>query len=345
MKTTEKNSVLLVNLEAENQFQEPPFYRYYLQRALSLSNVNPLETLPPLVLDWSLIFCAILASELVQFWPLTICCLLLIGTRQHALMVLVHEGAHVRLWPNKKMNDLISNFFAAYPTFFCTEAYRLHHAHHHRFLNTEKDPDWARKSQLKEWQFPKTKPQLLKLIPTIVATSWLRLLVLFGMMSGLWPLNRLHDPENRRRVFQKALFYTATAVGLTLFKTWAEFALYWLTPYFLVMPLIERVRSLSEHFGLERTHWLNQTRDILAPNWESFLFGPHNINYHLVHHLYPMIPQAQLPTFRKELMENEDFRRLAHTNDTYFFAGKKSVLDDLTRTPESQESKKAQSAA
>jgi fatty acid desaturase len=121
------------------------------------------------------------------------------------------------------------------------------------------------------------------------------------------------------------------ALGFTLighFQLWGLFVGYWLVPYLVVMPLIERCRSISEHFGLEYTHPLNQARNILGPWWQAFMIGPHHIRLHLDHHMFPAVPQYNLPKLHRLLEQDDEYCQHSHQNDAYFF-GKHSVLSDI----------------
>ena len=59
------------------------------------------------------------------------------------MAVLVHDGAHNLLFSNPKINDFISQWFCAYPVFQDNRVYRPYHLKHHRFTETELDPDLA----------------------------------------------------------------------------------------------------------------------------------------------------------------------------------------------------------
>ena len=48
---------------------------------------------------------------------------LIIGTRQFALVVMMHDGAHNLISKNKKINDFISQWLCAYP--MMTETVKL----------------------------------------------------------------------------------------------------------------------------------------------------------------------------------------------------------------------------
>src|SRR5262249_9517551 len=64
-----------------------------------------------------------------------------ISGRHLALFILVHEGAHALVLPDKRWNDRVTHWFAAYPVMADMLAYRRTHFEHHKHTWTERDPD------------------------------------------------------------------------------------------------------------------------------------------------------------------------------------------------------------
>src|SRR5262249_13986268 len=95
------------------------------------------------------------------------------------------------------------------------------------------------------------------------------------------------------------------------------FLVLWIVPTLTSLVFINRIRSLAEHFGVEREHELNASRHVNASLLERFVFCPFNVNYHLEHHLFPSIPYFSLPALHKRLMEDETFRSQAHITEGY----------------------------
>ncbi|SVA81341.1 uncharacterized protein METZ01_LOCUS134195, partial [marine metagenome] len=52
---------------------------------------------------------------------------IIIGSRQFALAVLAHDGAHNLLFSNEKINDFVSQWFCAFPLFSDNRPYRPYH--------------------------------------------------------------------------------------------------------------------------------------------------------------------------------------------------------------------------
>lgn len=292
---------------------------------MSHSQVSLPRQLWVLGTDWTLMIAAMAISIYASHPLVYLASVILIACRQHALLIHMHEASHYRLSKNIVLNDWISDLFAAYPTLLATVDYRKHHLAHHKNTNTELDPDWVRKVPLKEWQYPQVKAEILKTLGKQVVVGGYQWMTLMIMMS-----------KNNTR---KKIYWASILIAVTVFDVWPEFLLYWMVPLLTLFPLFQRIRSVSEHFGLSHTHELNGSRNILSGPVESFLFSPHNVNYHLAHHLFPSVPQYNLPKLHRDLMVMTVYGELAHNNDSFFFS-KNSVFQDL-QTQESQEVSKA----
>src|SRR5262249_28600107 len=66
-----------------------------------------------------------------------------IASRQHALMVLTHEGIHKRLARALWLNDWLARFAASFPVFISLAKWRFIHLYHHQYTHTTDDPDRA----------------------------------------------------------------------------------------------------------------------------------------------------------------------------------------------------------
>src|SRR5690349_13364944 len=67
--------------------------------------------------------------------------IVLIGTRQLGLAVLMHDAAHGILTNNKKLNDFLGQVICAWPVITDLHLYRTYHLHHHRWTQQPNDPD------------------------------------------------------------------------------------------------------------------------------------------------------------------------------------------------------------
>lgn len=270
--------------------------------------------------DWCLICGSIYLAKSTETIFTTIFALLVVASRQHALLALVHEAVHYRLCKSRFLNDLMVNLFAAYPIVWDVHGYRENHLLHHKYVNTAQDPDWQRKYKNPEWQFPNSKKYLSRL--------FLRYLWGFGfvenvkfalVMSNHWPAEKLNRKGQASIIAQKILYYSIVLGGLYYIGLGPTAALYWCVPFFFIYPAFQKFRSIAEHFGLPHTHELNETRNVISIPIESFFFSPHELNYHLLHHLFPTIPCYNLKKVNQKFLQNSIYRELAFHNDSYIF--------------------------
>ena len=102
----------------------------------------------------------------LSFWwnlPVLLLALLSVGASQHQLAGATHEAVHHTLFKNRKLNELIGDFFCAFPILISTHQFRLYHLAHHQFVNDPKrDPDFALLKDSGHWlDFPVAKAKFL----------------------------------------------------------------------------------------------------------------------------------------------------------------------------------------
>lgn len=113
-------------------------------------------------------------------------------------------------------------------------------------------------------------------------------------------------------------YYLGAATLITLLGIWQGFLLYWVVPYMTLFFLFLYVRGVAEHFGsMDYEEELGSTRTVIPYFWERWFFAPHNINYHLEHHLFPGVPFYSLPKLGAALMRDETYRAKAHITRGY----------------------------
>lgn len=89
--------------------------------------------------------------------------ILVLGATQHQFGGAIHEGTHFLLFKNRKLNELASDWLAAFPIYTSTYQFRIHHLAHHQFVNDpERDPDIAQLKESGHWlDFPIPPIELL----------------------------------------------------------------------------------------------------------------------------------------------------------------------------------------
>ncbi len=281
-----------------------------------LSTINPLRSTIAIAAEWAGIILAVVLYQRflhLLFLPVLV---MWIGARQHALGILMHDGAHYLLFKNRRLNAIVSELFLAWPLFITMRAYRGDHFAHHRHVNTERDPDLVRKqSSASEWEFPTSWGALGALLARdVFGLNTHQQFLELADMSKQKDTARGIDPYAVARM----LYYVLILSVVIYFRLWSTFLLLWVVPLLTWLKMIMRIRSIAEHFAIENDHVYTRSRTTLPSLLERVFVAPRNINFHLEHHLYPSVPFFRLPQLRALLMKDPVFQSRAHVTSTYW---------------------------
>ena len=98
-----------------------------------LSELNPIRSTFHIVAEWTLILTAIYLCRRFFNPVVYLLTVAFIGARQHALLILMHDGVHYRLFRGRRLNDWTAEIILAWPNLISARAYRKNHFAHHRF--------------------------------------------------------------------------------------------------------------------------------------------------------------------------------------------------------------------
>jgi fatty acid desaturase len=245
-----------------------------------------------------------------------------IATRQHSLMIMLHEGTHYRLCRNRKINDWVSELVLAWPVLISARSYRANHFAHHRYLNTDRDPDWVRRRGDQNWVFPKRPREIaILLLGDLTGLGAVALVKLLRTVAS-------RDTDVSRGFLTARYSYYGVVMAIALWTGTAHLLfLYWFVPLFTCLVCIFRIRSIAEHSGLgvARTPYAG-TRTTLPSFLERIFLAPNNVNYHLEHHLYPSVPFFRLPKLHALLCAKLEFRQ-AHMTQGYLGVLRECLAD------------------
>lgn len=245
------------------------------------------------------------AMALFFFYPNVITflvALVIIGSRQFALAVLAHDAAHNLLFENNKVNDWAGQWFCAYPIFQDNRVYRPYHLKHHRHTETDDDPDLVLSSP-----FPITKRSFIRKVfrdltgITGVKRYWGSLSSIFRT-KGDNVFNKISKTSNKLHGFLISNLIIFVLISTTMH--WSLFLLLWWLPSFTYYSLIIRIRNISEHAVTPGNNDFDNTRTTKSTVLTRFLMVPHNVNYHLEHHLFTRCPWYNLPKAHSMMIEN-----------------------------------------
>jgi fatty acid desaturase len=81
-----------------------------------------------------------------------------------------------------------------------------------------------------------------------------------------------------------------------------QYLVLWVLPLVTVVQAILRLRAIAEHGATtDFSSPLTAARTNRGPAWLRWLIFPHNVNYHVEHHLYASVPQYNLPRLHAEM--------------------------------------------
>jgi len=263
--------------------------------------------------------------------------IMLTGSRQLGIAILMHEAAHGALHPNRRVNDFLGHWLCAAPVGASLSAYRRYHLNHHKYVQQPEDPDLGLSAH-----FPITKESLKrKIFRDLTGQTFLRqrlqglaLLNFKSLKTAQQPITDDHIEDarqqqsnilsNRKAFRDHALINILLLIALTLIGFWWLYPVVWLLALATWFPLVTRIRNIAEHACVPNTDDpLGHARTTHA-NWlERVFIAPYFVNYHSEHHAFMHLPCYRLPKAHKMLKERGYEDRIAQAS---------SYRDVLTRT-------------
>ena len=250
------------------------------------------------------------ALALFALWPNPLTFLLavvLIGSRQLGLAILMHEAAHSALFRNRALNEWAGEWLCGRPILADMLEYRRYHLKHHRFTQTEEDPDLTLSRP-----FPCTRASLLRKLwrdisgQTGVRQRAQQIMFAFKMAGE----SEGATSQDLAQAFSGPVLGRALVANAVLFAAmgaagawWWWFA-FWLLPLLTWFQLVLRVRNIAEHGAVEFSDDpLRNVRTTKAGWLFRLLLAPYWVNYHLEHHLVMHVPCRNLPRLHALMLE------------------------------------------
>jgi fatty acid desaturase len=245
--------------------------------------------------------------------PLTfIGAVVILGGRQLALAVMMHEGAHGTLFRTRWLNETLTDILCARPVWSDVARYRKHHLGHHAHTGTDRDPDLA----LAPLE-PMSRGSLVrKILRDLTGIAGIRRAIGLSLMDlELLTYNVGGGVRWQRRsigfhllaLVRNAWKTVAGNVAIALVLSAAGVGwiyLAWVAAYMTTFGLFLRIRMLAEHACLARgSDPLRNTRTTRANLIARATVAPLHVNYHLEHHLLPTTPWFRLPALHRTLVE------------------------------------------
>lgn len=273
---------------------------------LSSDEIRPLAARSDLVGLWLLLHCwgtIALALALFAVWPnpLTfVLAVMVIGSRQLGLAILMHEAAHNALFKTRWLNEFLGDWLCGRPILADLGAYRHYHLTHHRFTQTEKDPDLVLSAK-----FPTSRTSLRRKF-TRDLTGQTGIKQLMGQLAMSLQLAGDDDAirvasSDFAQSFKAPRLWGALPVFLgiglimSLTGAWWWGLAFWLLPYLTWFQFVLRVRNIAEHGATEQSeNPLQNVRTTQAGPLARLFVAPYWVNYHLEDHMVMHVPCWQL---------------------------------------------------
>jgi fatty acid desaturase len=245
------------------------------------------------------------AMAVYALWPnpLTfLAAVIVIGSRQLGLAVLMHDAAHGVLLRTKRLNDPVSQWLCAWPVFTDTIPYRHYHLIHHRTTQQPDDPDLDLSAK-----FPITKASYRrKFIRDITGQTGFKIRrAQIGNALGKPGTGFAARFANfRKRMGGMVVANIILFAILTAFGKPHYYPMFWLLPLLTWQQVVTRIRNIAEHAMVpDNDDVMRNARTTYARWWERAIFAPYWVNYHVDHHLLFYVPCYNLPLLHGLLLE------------------------------------------
>src|SRR5262245_7852835 len=273
------------------------------EQVRELSQLNSWRATWSLVKNWGMLALAIFAAVRWPRWWVIAIVMVVVAAGQHGLAVLVHESAHHRMYKTRWWNDL-SGKLCAWPMGLSMLSYRIIHRIHHNHLYEDVDPDLALIAG-----YPRGRLYLFKkLVKDLLGITTFKNVQYFmgrkvrrDKKNDTSPILRRAARHDRRLT---TLVYIGPLPDRIATAKWRCFLLRCVVPLVTLLKVILRLRAVCEHGAVtDLSTPLRAARTTFAPHGLRWLMFPHQVFYHVEHHLYPSVPHYRLPDCHRALRD------------------------------------------
>ncbi|HEY0107075.1 MAG TPA: fatty acid desaturase family protein [Rhizomicrobium sp.] len=250
---------------------------------------------------WTVIGAAMAIYAIWPNPPTFLAAVIVIGSRQLGLAILMHDAAHGVLMRTRRLNEWVGQWLCAYPTMADLISYRHYHLVHHRRTQQADDPDLGlsakfpispasfRRKMIRDLTgqtgFKQRKAQFLKSLGAPGQP-------LRARARQFW--NRI----GRQYLVQLILLGLMTAFGKPHY-----FLMFWVLPNVTWQMAITRVRNIAEHAVVPDNNDVFRNARTTYASWGMrALVAPYWVNYHVDHHLLFYVPCYNLPKLHALLL-------------------------------------------
>jgi fatty acid desaturase len=232
----------------------------------------------------------------------------LIARQQRGLELMVHDASH-GAWTRSQplLNNRMADLLVAYPMLSSIEAYWKSHRIHHGSFGSHLDPCRQRFANM-------------GLAHLDLSTKWK---IARAVIAWLAPYNKAYYEEigslslrqwARFVIWHTAVFIAPTTVLLSssygfdgvsaVSSAFVIWIIFWMIPFIVVLPVSRSIAESEEHDYTQGETEFETT--YTNDGWlHRALIHPKNDSYHLVHHMFPNIPERRHRRIHKLLMTHD----------------------------------------
>jgi fatty acid desaturase len=233
----------------------------------------------------------------------------LIARQQRGLELMVHDASHGS-WcrSNRKLNDVLANMIVAAPVLSWISAYWKSHRIHHGTYGGDEDPcrrrfaamgighiDLSTRTKIAiavaKW-LPQYNLEYYKEIGSLSLMRWLAF--------WIWHIAIMVAPT---AVFLK--YWTGMTTLEVVPVAACLWVVFWMLPATAFLPILRSIAESEEHDYDAGSTEFDTTYSNLGW-WHRALFHPKNDAYHVIHHMFPNIPERVHHKVHRILMEHDE---------------------------------------
>ncbi len=245
-----------------------------------------------------------LSMALYALWPnpLTfLAAVVLIGSRQLGLAILMHDAAHGVLMKTHALNEWVGQWLCAFPVFANMVSYRHYHLVHHRRTQQPDDPDIGLSAK-----FPITRTSFRrKVVRDLTGQTGFKQ----RKAQFLRALGKPGEPFRARlrtfweRLGREYLVQLILLAAMTAFGKPHYYLMFWILPNITWHMVITRIRNIAEHAVVPDNNDVFRNARTTYASWPMrALVAPYWVNYHVDHHLLFYVPCYNLPKLHALLL-------------------------------------------
>jgi len=253
------------------------------------------------------------ASVLIGIGLYAFCCTL-IARQQRGLELMVHDASH-RCWCNRSitLNNISANLLVAFPMACRVEEYWLSHRVHHGIYGSREDPCRRRLRSIG--------------VRTIDLSTTSR--IVLAVLRWLPRYNMAYYREISSLSLKQCLQFlawhvvvlvapvaiciaisTQASLAFSLMVAVGGWLLFWAVPATVFLPVLRSIAEMEEH-DYERGNTEFETTFTNGGWLHRLLIHPKNDAYHLLHHMFPNIPERVHHRVHRMLMQHDEKYRSA----------------------------------